>query len=58
MGPWKFTEAILAGREFTLYDEGRPRRDWTFISDIVSASLLLRTRTCSTKYSTWVEASQ
>jgi len=39
MGPWKFTEAILAGREFTLYDEGRPRRDWTFISDIVSGIL-------------------
>jgi UDP-glucuronate 4-epimerase len=39
MTPWKFTEAIVAGREFTLYDEGRPRRDWTFISDIVSGVL-------------------
>ena len=39
MGPWKFTEAILNEREFTLYDEGRPRRDWTFINDIVSGIL-------------------
>ncbi len=39
MAPWKFTEAILAEREFALYDEGRPRRDWTFISDIVSGIL-------------------
>ena len=36
MTPWKFAEAISAGREFTLYDEGRPRRDWTFVSDIVA----------------------
>jgi UDP-glucuronate 4-epimerase len=35
MAPFKFTESIVAGREFPLYDEGRPRRDWTFISDIV-----------------------
>jgi UDP-glucuronate 4-epimerase len=39
MTPWKFAEAIAADREFTLYDEGRPRRDWTFISDIVSGIL-------------------
>ena len=39
MTPCKFAEAIAAGREFTLYDEGRPRRDWTFISDIVSGIL-------------------
>ena len=39
MAPWKFTEAIVSGREFTLYDEGRPRRDWTFVSDIVSGVL-------------------
>ena len=32
-------EAISTGREFTLYDEGRPRRDWTFVSDIVSGVL-------------------
>jgi len=39
MGPWKFTDAILDEREFTLYDEGRPRRDWTFIDDTVSGIL-------------------
>jgi len=39
MAPWKFTEAIATGCEFTLYDEGRPRRDWTFISDIVPGIL-------------------
>lgn len=39
MTPFKFTEAIVNGREFTLYEEGRPRRDWTFISDIVSGVL-------------------
>jgi len=39
MTPFKFTEAIVNGREFTLYEEGRPRRDWTFISDIVAGVL-------------------
>lgn len=36
MTPYKFTQAILAGREFMLYDEGRPRRDWTFVQDIAA----------------------
>lgn len=43
-GPWgrpdmayySFAEAILAGQPITLYDEGRPRRDFTFIDDIVA----------------------
>jgi UDP-glucuronate 4-epimerase len=39
MTPFKFTEAITHGREFSLYDEGRPRRDWTFVADIVSGIL-------------------
>jgi UDP-glucuronate 4-epimerase len=39
MTPCKFAEAIANEREFMLYDEGRPRRDWTFISDIVSGIL-------------------
>jgi UDP-glucuronate 4-epimerase len=39
MTPFKFAEAIVNGREFTLYDEGRPRRDWTFVADIVSGIL-------------------
>jgi UDP-glucuronate 4-epimerase len=39
MTPFKFTEAIVNEREFTLYDAGRPRRDWTFVGDIVSGIL-------------------
>jgi UDP-glucuronate 4-epimerase len=39
MTPFKFTEAIVNGREFTLYDKGRPRRDWTFVADIVPGIL-------------------
>ena len=39
MTPFKFSEAIVNGREFTLYDAGRPRRDWTFVGDIVSGIL-------------------
>jgi UDP-glucuronate 4-epimerase len=39
MTPFKFAEAIANGREFSLYDEGRPRRDWTFVGDIVSGIL-------------------
>ena len=46
-GPWgrpdmayyAFAEAILAGRPITLYDEGRPRRDFTYIDDIVTGVL-------------------
>jgi UDP-glucuronate 4-epimerase len=42
-GPWgrpdmalfKFTEAILAGRPIELYNEGRMRRDFTYVDDIV-----------------------
>ena len=39
MTPFKFAEAIVNGREFTLYNQGRPRRDWTFVGDIVSGVL-------------------
>ena len=39
MTPFKFAEAIVNEREFTLYDAGRPRRDWTFVGDIVSGIL-------------------
>jgi UDP-glucuronate 4-epimerase len=39
MTPFKFTEAIVNGHEFALYDEGRPRRDWTFVADIVAGIL-------------------
>lgn len=36
MTPYLFTDAIAHGRPITLYDGGRPRRDWTYISDIVA----------------------
>ena len=43
-GPWgrpdmayfMFARAILAGEPITVYDEGRPRRDFTYIDDIVA----------------------
>ena len=43
-GPWgrpdmayfAFAQAISAGRPITVYDEGRPRRDFTYIDDIVA----------------------
>jgi UDP-glucuronate 4-epimerase len=43
-GPWGrpdmayfgFAEAIMAGRPVTLYDEGRLKRDFTYIDDIVA----------------------
>ncbi len=46
-GPWgrpdmayyAFAEAILAGTPITLYDEGRLKRDFTFVDDIVQGVL-------------------
>lgn len=46
-GPWgrpdmayfTFAEAILEGRPITVYDGGRPRRDFTYIDDIVAGVL-------------------
>lgn len=46
-GPWgrpdmayfSFAEAIRAGRPITVYDQGRVRRDFTFIDDIVQGVL-------------------
>ncbi len=46
-GPWgrpdmayfSFAEAIMAGREITLYDGGRLKRDFTYIDDIVAGVL-------------------
>ncbi len=36
MTPYMFTDAIANGRPITLYDGGRPRRDWTYVGDIVA----------------------
>ncbi len=39
MTPYLFTEAISQGKEITLFDEGRPQRDFTYIADIVEGVL-------------------
>jgi UDP-glucuronate 4-epimerase len=39
MAPWLFTEAILAGKPIRLFNEGRMRRDFTFIDDAVAGVL-------------------
>ncbi|MBP0444522.1 NAD-dependent epimerase/dehydratase family protein [Roseomonas sp. SSH11] len=36
MAYWLFTEAMLKGRPIELFNEGRMRRDFTFVSDIVA----------------------
>jgi len=36
MTPYMFTDAIVHGRPITLYDSGRPRRDWTYVDDIIA----------------------
>lgn len=41
MAAWLFAEAILEGRPVTLYGEGRPARDFTFIGDVAAAVLAL-----------------
>jgi len=39
MTPYLFTQTISLGREITLYDDGRPQRDFTFIEDIIGGVL-------------------
>ena len=39
MALWKFVDAILDGRPIDLYNEGRHRRDFTYIDDIVDGVL-------------------
>jgi UDP-glucuronate 4-epimerase len=36
MAPWLFTAAILEGRPIKVFNEGRMRRDFTYIDDIVA----------------------
>lgn len=36
MTPYFFTEHIIGDQPITLYDAGRPKRDWTYVKDIVS----------------------
>lgn len=44
MAPFKFVEAGLAGRPIEVYGEGRMRRDFTFIDDLVEAIMRLIAR--------------
>lgn len=39
MAPWLFTEAILAGQPIRVFNQGRMRRDFTYIDDIVAGVL-------------------
>ena len=39
MAPWLFTSAILEGRAIAVFNEGRMRRDFTYIDDIVAGVL-------------------
>ncbi|WP_375391531.1 NAD-dependent epimerase/dehydratase family protein [uncultured Sphingomonas sp.] len=39
MAPWLFTAAILAGRPITVFNNGRMRRDFTYIDDVVAGVL-------------------
>src|SRR5262245_22485384 len=41
MAPWLFTEAISEGRPIRLFNEGRMRRDFTYIDDIVEGVVRL-----------------
>lgn len=35
MMPYHFTQSLLRGEPITVFDEGRPQRDWTYIDDTV-----------------------
>lgn len=39
MAPWLFTAAILAGEPIKVFNDGRMRRDFTYIDDIVAGVL-------------------
>lgn len=39
MTPYLFTSAISESRELTLFDAGRPQRDWTYIDDVIAGVL-------------------
>jgi UDP-glucuronate 4-epimerase len=39
MMPWRWTLDILTGRELTLFNGGRLKRDWTYIDDIIAGFL-------------------
>ncbi len=44
MATWLFTEAILAGRPITVFNDGRMARDFTYIDDIVAGTIAAHDR--------------
>ncbi len=44
MSPWLFTSAILEGRPIKVFNHGRMLRDFTYVDDIVEATLRLLDR--------------
>jgi len=44
MGYWLFTKAILEGRPIDLFNEGRMRRDFTYVDDVVEGIVRLLDR--------------
>ena len=46
MAPYMFTKAISEGKEITMYGDGTTKRDYTFITDIVSGILSAADRNC------------
>jgi len=41
MAPWLFTEAILHNQEISVFNQGKMRRDFTYISDAAEATVSL-----------------
>lgn len=39
MAPWLFTSAIIAGRPINIFNEGKMRRDFTYIDDVAEGSV-------------------
>lgn len=47
MAMWLFTEAILAGRPIDVFNEGKMRRDFTYIDDIVEGVIRVADNTAA-----------
>lgn len=41
MAPWKFADAIMNNKMITLFDHGRPTRDFTFVEDTAECVAML-----------------
>jgi UDP-glucuronate 4-epimerase len=47
MALWLFTQAILAGEPISVFNEGKMRRDFTYIDDIVEGVIRVADRTAT-----------